>query len=223
MKILVVHNAYRERGGEDAVVEAETALLRRCGHEVIEYRRDNHEIDGMASLAVAAQTLWSRRTLRELGTMLAQQRPDVVHLHNSFPLISPSVCAAAARAGVPLVQTLHNYRLACPQAMFLRDGRPCEDCLGRVPLEGVGKPAFRLDGGDLGAVLAFDAVLWNEPMTGVLREIHLTPGRVRVVVLQTEQQKGLYPRYTASGDPDAPYLADYDIDFGDEVWVSDHH
>lgn len=92
-----------------------------------------------------------------------------------------------------------------------------------IALEGVGKPAFRLDGGDLGAVLAFDAVLWNEPMTGVLREIHLTPGRVRVVVLQTEQQKGLYPRYTASGDPGAPYLADYDIDFGDEVWVSDHH
>jgi len=97
--------------------------------------------------------------------------------------------------------------------------------IGMEPIarEGVGKPAFRLDGGDLGAVLAFDAVLWNEPMTGVLREIHLTPGRVRVVVLQTEQQKGLYPRYTASGDPDAPYLADYDLDSGDEVVVSDHH
>ncbi|OAK53995.1 hypothetical protein [Rhodococcoides kyotonense] len=85
------------------------------------------------------------------------------------------------------------------------------------------KPAFRLDGRDLGAVLKFEAVLWNEPMTGVLREIHLTPGRVRVVVLQTEQQKGLYPRYTSSGDPDAPYLVDYDIDFGDEVRIGDRH
>nr|WP_181715730.1 hypothetical protein [Cryobacterium sp.]QJS06107.1 halomucin [Cryobacterium sp.] len=85
------------------------------------------------------------------------------------------------------------------------------------------KPAFRLDGRDLGAVLEFEAVLWNEPMTGVLREIHITPGRVRVVVLQTEQQKGLYPRYTSSGDPDEPYLADYDIEFGDEVRIGDCH
>ncbi|OZC42471.1 hypothetical protein CH286_25205 [Rhodococcus sp. WWJCD1] len=85
------------------------------------------------------------------------------------------------------------------------------------------KPAFQLDGGDLGAVLEFEAVLWNEPMTGVLREIHITPGRVRVVVLQTEQQKGLYPRYTSSGDPDAPYLVDYDIDFGDAVRIVDRH
>lgn len=67
-----------------------------------------------------------------------------------------------------------------------------------IPVESAGKPAFRLDGGDLGAVLMFDAVLWNEPMTGVLREIHIAPGRVRVVVLQTEQQKGLYPRYRQS-------------------------
>lgn len=93
----------------------------------------------------------------------------------------------------------------------------------RSDAPGDGKPAFRLDGGDLGAVLAFEAVLWNEPMTGVLREIHITPGRVRVVVLQTEQQKGLYPRYAFSGDPDAPYLADYDIDFGDEVRIGDRH
>lgn len=143
MKILVVHNAYRERGGEDAVVEAETALLRRHGHEVLEYRRDNREIDAMAALPLAAQTIWSRRTLRELGALFARQRPEVVHLHNSFPLISPSVCAAAARAGVPLVQTLHNYRLACPQAMFLRDGRPCEDCLGRAPWPAVRHACYR--------------------------------------------------------------------------------
>ncbi|OZE37216.1 MULTISPECIES: hypothetical protein [unclassified Rhodococcus (in: high G+C Gram-positive bacteria)] len=93
----------------------------------------------------------------------------------------------------------------------------------RADAPGDGKPAFRLDGGDLGAVLAFEAVLWSEPMTGVLREIHITPGRVRVVVLQTEAQKGLYPRYTSSGDHDAPYLADYDIDFGDEVRIGDRH
>ncbi|MDJ0363140.1 hypothetical protein [Rhodococcus sp. H29-C3] len=92
-----------------------------------------------------------------------------------------------------------------------------------IAVESTGKPAFRIDGGDLGTVLMFDAVLWNEPMTGVLREIHITPGRVRVAVLQTEQQKGLYPRYTSSGVPNAPYLADYDIDFGDEVRVSDRH
>lgn len=143
MKVLVVHNVYRERGGEDRVVDAEIALLRGNGHEVLAYRRDNHELAQMAAPAAATQTLWSHRTHRELGELLARERPELVHLHNTFPLISPSAVAAAAQAGIPAVHTLHNYRLVCPQAMFLRQGRPCEDCLGRVPWPAVLHGCYR--------------------------------------------------------------------------------
>ena len=132
MKLLFVHNAYQQRGGEDAVVDSEVALLRAHGHSVSEYRRDNREIEAAAPMsraALAMDALWSRRTTREVGALLQELRPDIVHVHNTFPLISPSVYSCVARAGVsivPIVQTLHNFRLACPQAMFLRDGRVCD-------------------------------------------------------------------------------------------------
>lgn len=143
MKILVAHNAYQQRGGEDMVAEAEAALLRAHGHEVVEYRRHNDEIASLSSSALAVQTLWSRRTLREVEALLDDERPDVVHVHNTFPLISPSLYAACARTGVPVVQTLHNFRLLCPQAMFLREGRVCEDCLGHLPWRAAARGCYR--------------------------------------------------------------------------------
>ncbi len=132
-RVLVVHNAYREAGGEDSVVADETALLVRKGHEVIEMRRDNRDVDGLGRVDLAVQTLWSARTHRETLELLRRWRPAVVHVHNTLPLISPSLYWACAEAGVPVVQTLHNFRLACPQAMLLRDGRLCESCVGQTP------------------------------------------------------------------------------------------
>lgn len=85
----------------------------------------------------------------------------------------------------------------------------------------VDKPGYLLHIGDLGASITFTPLLWNEEMTGELRQIHATADRLRIVVAQTETQKGLYPRYSPTGDPDAPYLADYDIDFDDDVTVRD--
>lgn len=143
MKVLVAHNSYRERGGEDKVVEAEVALLRARSNVVVEYRRHNDELAGMGRVAAAAEALWSRRTIDELGAMLAAVRPDVVHVHNTLPLISPSLYWAASRATIPVVQTLHNFRLLCPQAMFLRDGGVCEDCLGKLPWRGVTRACYR--------------------------------------------------------------------------------
>ncbi len=142
-RILLVHNAYQQRGGEDMVAEAEAALLRAHGHAVIEYRRHNDEIAGQSRADIALQTLWSRRTMREMGKLLDDELPDVVHVHNTFPLISPSLYTACAQAGVPVVQTLHNFRLLCPQAMFLREGRVCEDCLGRLPWRGAVRGCYR--------------------------------------------------------------------------------
>lgn len=143
MHVLVVHNRYRERGGEDVMVEHEVELLRSGGHEVSEYGRHNDEVDESAPLDTALQTLWSRRTTQEVASLIRARRPDVVHVHNTFPLVSPSVYWAASRAGVPVVQTLHNFRLICPQGLLLREGRPCESCVGRVPLPAIRHACYR--------------------------------------------------------------------------------
>lgn len=143
MRILIAHNAYQHSGGEDRVVESEIALLRAHGHEVAEYRRHNNEIMGMSKPALAANTLWSRRTVHEADRLIAEFHPDVIHAHNTFPLISPALYWAAERAGVPVVQTLHNFRLMCLNAMFLREGKVCEDCSGRLPWRGVVRKCYR--------------------------------------------------------------------------------
>ena len=132
-RVLVVHNAYQHAGGEDSVVADEASLLVRKGHEVIEMRRDNRDVAAMSRMRLAADTLWSPRTHRETLDLLRRHRPAVVHVHNTLPLVSPSLYWACAEAGVPVVQTLHNFRLACPQAMFLREGRVCESCIGQTP------------------------------------------------------------------------------------------
>lgn len=143
MRILIVHNAYRHRGGEDAVVEAEIALLRAHGHAVETYFRSNDDVSGMSSLALARQTLWSDRTPHDLAQLIRRFQPDVIHVHNTFPLVSPSLYWAAERAGVPVVQTLHNFRLMCLNALFLHEGRVCEDCMGQVPWRGVARACYR--------------------------------------------------------------------------------
>src|SRR5258706_3755867 len=138
MRVLVVHNYYRRRGGEDEVFAAETRLLRDRGIEVIEYVEHNEKVDHMSRVAVALQTIWSRPSRRAIQRVLSDHRPDVAHFHNTFALVSPSAYYACQEAGVPVVQTLHNYRLLCPAATLFRDGAPCEDCVGRrVPLAGV--------------------------------------------------------------------------------------
>jgi glycosyltransferase involved in cell wall biosynthesis len=143
MRVLIIHNAYQQRGGEDAVVQAESELLTSRGHEVRHFTRHNDQIDSMPRADLAMQTVWSRPSAQALARELLAFSPDVVHLHNTFPLISPSAYWACAAAAVPLVQTLHNFRLLCPQAMFLRDGRVCEDCLGRVPWRGAVRGCYR--------------------------------------------------------------------------------
>jgi glycosyltransferase involved in cell wall biosynthesis len=143
LRILFVHNAYQQRGGEDSVVDDEIQLLRENGHEVELYRRDNHDIASMGKLAAVRDTLWSARTVREVEAVLIRFRPDVIHTHNTFPLISPSLYWAAAKRHVPVVQTLHNFRLLCPQAMLLREGKVCEDCVGKLPWRGVAHRCYR--------------------------------------------------------------------------------
>ncbi len=143
MRIAFIHNSYQHRGGEDSVVQAEIALLRSYGHAVETYFRSNDDVVSMSSLTLARQTLWSNRTLRDLAQLIRRFQPDVIHAHNTFPLISPSLYWAAGRAGVPVVQTLHNFRLMCLNALFLREGNVCEDCKGKTAWRGVARACYR--------------------------------------------------------------------------------
>jgi glycosyltransferase involved in cell wall biosynthesis len=145
MKILLVHNHYQIAGGEDTVVQAERSMLETHGHEVALLESDNADISGgVGRLQTAMGAVYSRRGKRRAASELARFRPDVMHVHNFFPLFSPAIYSAAHEAGVAVVQTLHNYRLVCPNALLFRDGHACEDCVGRaVPLPGVVHACYR--------------------------------------------------------------------------------
>jgi glycosyltransferase involved in cell wall biosynthesis len=132
LKILVVHNIYRETGGEDTVVKQEIDLLQRRGHDVRTAFFDNSEIRSAGDrIKAALQVGRNRASAARLHRMISTSRPDVVHVHNFFPLVSPGALDAIARQGVPIVQTLHNFRTICPGGILMRDGRPCESCVGR--------------------------------------------------------------------------------------------
>jgi len=142
-RILILHNAYQERGGEDSVVAAETDLLRKYGHEVEIYSRHNDELQQKSAISAAANALWSRRSSADLRLAVRRFSPDVVHVHNTFPLISPSIYWQASALRIPIVQTLHNFRLMCPQAQLLRNGAVCEDCVGKLPWRAVVHACYR--------------------------------------------------------------------------------
>ena len=155
MKIILVHNTYQQPGGEDVVFEQERQLLSTSGHEVATYVRSNHENDSSSlidRISLAKRTIWASDTRQEFAALLRRQRPDVVHVHNSFMRISPSIYSACREAGVPVVQTLHNYRLLCPAAILYRDGHVCEDCLEHGLRQGVRHGCYRDSRSATGAV-----------------------------------------------------------------------
>jgi glycosyltransferase involved in cell wall biosynthesis len=144
MKILAVHNRYQRPGGEDQVFVDETALLETRNHRVLRYEVHNDQVKQVNRLTLAKDTVWNSSAYRELGALIRRERPHVVHFHNTLPLVSPAGYYAARAEGVPVIQTLHNYRLLCPVALFFRDGRVCEDCMGKaVPWPGVVHGCYR--------------------------------------------------------------------------------
>jgi len=131
MRILLLHNRYRQQGGEDASVAAHLQLLKERGHDVSLIEANNTEIDGTAATArAAAGWVYSRKWRAKVATEIAAFRPDVAHVHNVFPLLSPSVIYACNAARIPVIQTLHNYRLLCPIGILFRAGKVCEACVG---------------------------------------------------------------------------------------------
>ncbi len=131
MKVLLVHNSYQQPGGEDTVFEQEREMLERAGHRVLVYRRSNWEIEGYSAtrkVALAKQVIWATDSREEISRTLRREKPEVVHVHNTFMVVSPSIYSACRELQIPVVQTLHNYRLFCPAATFFREGQVCEEC-----------------------------------------------------------------------------------------------
>lgn len=187
MKILVVHNYYQQTGGEDLVVADESRLLESRGHQVVRYTAHNDEVEALSRLTLVRQTIWNHRSYRELRRVIVKERPDVVHVHNTLPLLSPSVYYAADAERVPVVQTLHNYRLMCPAALCFRNGRLCTDCVGKtVAWPAVRHACYRGSHGATAAVVSMLSVhramgTWKRPrvyiaLTDLARRMFIDAG-----------------------------------------------
>lgn len=143
-RVLVVHNFYQQAGGEDSVVANELALLRTNGHEAHLYSVSNDEISSVADKArVFFNIDYNRRSRDRFARELARVRPDVVHVHNFFPLLTTSIYDACIDAGVPVVQTLHNFRIMCAGVYLMRDGRYCDKCINSSPYQSVVHRCYR--------------------------------------------------------------------------------
>ncbi|KKO20382.1 MAG: hypothetical protein BROFUL_00903 [Candidatus Brocadia fulgida] len=146
MKILIIHNFYQSSSpsGEDIVFKNEVELLRKNRINVITYEKYNDDIANDSNrLKLAFRTIWSRETYKELKTLITKEKPDIAHFHNIWYQISPSAYYACKDAGIPVVQTLHNFRLFCASGLLMRVGKVCEECIGRMPWKGAFYGCYR--------------------------------------------------------------------------------
>jgi glycosyltransferase involved in cell wall biosynthesis len=139
MKILIGHNYYQNPGGEDGVFRSEIAMLKNFGHEVVTYERHNDEIKpGISSrISHAASLRFSKNSYDQMRSLIRSFKPDVAHFHNTFFVMTPSVLYACKDEGVPVLVSLHNFRLMCINGLFFRDNKPCEDCLHGSSISGI--------------------------------------------------------------------------------------
>lgn len=171
-KVLLVHNYYRIPGGEDTVAANEKALLEQHGHEVVTYFRRNEEISSMGllgKLLLPLTSIFNPRTYREVRRIIREQNIDVVHVHNTLTLITPAVYYAAVSCGVPVVQTIHNFRWLCPAGTYYRNGQVCEDCRLRGLACSVRHACYRQS--RLQTLVAA-AVLWCHRCTGIYGKLN---------------------------------------------------
>jgi len=173
VKVLLVHNRYRTSApsGEDAAVDNERRMLERNGVQVALFDRCNDDIVDTGLIAkstIALNTIWSQSSRSELRALLQQIRPDIVHVHNTFAMLSPSIYGPCREAGIPVVQTLHNFRFFCPSALFLRDGKPCEACVDSSLLQSIRYRCYR---GSRSATTTLAAMLTVHRALGTYRGI----------------------------------------------------
>ncbi|HTV60713.1 MAG TPA: glycosyltransferase family 4 protein [Verrucomicrobiae bacterium] len=159
MKILMLHNSYQFHGGEDESFASEERMLADAGHFVDTIHVKNENVEGLGAVSVALQSIWSRSSYERVDRKLREAEFDVLHVQNFFPLLSPSVYAAAKKNRVAVVQTLRNYRLLCPSTVLYRNGKICEDCLHKtVKYPGVVHGCYRGSILSSGAVAAMTAI-----------------------------------------------------------------
>ena len=218
LSVLVVHNRYRYRGGEDAVFDEETDLLERHGHRVGRLLFDNNDLPETPNLrqklTMGAEAVWSNRARARLREAVREWRPDVVHFHNTLPQISPAAFSAARESGAAVVQTLHNFRLLCPGSMFYRDGKPCEDCLGdRLPLAAINHACYRDSRSETSAMVA---MLVTHNLRGTFRhdvDIYISPSEfLKRKLLQggyAPEQVYVKPNFVAPDPGQKRVLGDY--------------
>lgn len=171
-KILMVHNYYQIPGGEDTVVANEKRLLEENGHEVVLYTRHNNELKIMSKfqrLGLPFTTIFNPRTYRDIKRIIREKEIEIVHVHNTLNLISPSVYYAAVRMEIPVIQTIHNFRFLCPGATFYRDGHICEDCMSKGLGCAVKHKCYR---GSRVQTLICVINTWIHRHTGILRKIN---------------------------------------------------
>ncbi len=138
MHVLLVHNYYLEAGGEDTVFEAESGLLKKKKHTIFAYTDHNKRLENVKFFKVVTNAIWSRKTYLKIHNLIREKKPEVAHFHNTFLCISPAAYYTVKKWGIPVVQTLHNYRLICPGALLFHKGRVCEKCIRKfIPWPGV--------------------------------------------------------------------------------------
>ena len=189
MKVLLIHARYQQRAGEDNVFEAERRLLIDAGHRVVEYVRDNKEISQFSMtgrIRLAAGTVWSQRAHEEISQLIAAEKPDIAHCTNLFPIISPSAYYACRKGRVPVVHTLHNYRMLCPAGTLARDGRTCHDCLDKSLLNSIRYACYR-DSPRLTAVVA--------SFVGIHRKLGTFRNAVDRFIVLTDFARRLYAQH----------------------------
>jgi len=146
MKIALVHNTYQQPGGEDVVFEQEKRMLENAGQTVVTYCTSNDEINHFSPVErtlLPIRMVWARDSKLAFEKFIAREKPDVVHIHNTFMMISPAIYYACRKYRTPVVQTLHNFRLLCPASGFCRNGRVCEECLEHSLLRSVRHRCYR--------------------------------------------------------------------------------
>ena len=179
MKILFIHNRYKQYGGEDVAVELETSILIEKGHEVKTIYFDNTPVQGFFSkLATAIRSVYNFNSAKKISKTILQFKPDVVHIHNLFFIASPSILFAASKHKIPVILTLHNYRLICANALLLRDNKVCELCINKTfPFSGIRYKCYRNSRAETALVTA---------VTGVHKVINTWKRKVTTFVVSNE-------------------------------------
>jgi glycosyltransferase involved in cell wall biosynthesis len=176
VKIILVHCHYQQTGGEDVVLELERRLLENAGHQIVVFRRSNREVNsypGVKRLVLIQKAVWNDDARKEFADLLRAEKPDLVHVHNTWVMISPSIYAACREAGVPVVKTLHNYQLLCPAGTFFRDGTICEECMEHTLWRSVRYKCYRNSRSDTAAAALMLAVhrargTWERDVTSYI-------------------------------------------------------